>query len=186
MTQKIYLNILKTGVYLSFVSVFLVFKNLLFPYITSKQISFNILIEVLMIFWLALVIKYPEARPKKSWITFGLAGFFAALLISSIFSIDFNLSFWGDIERMLGWFHVFHFFLFYLIIITAFRRPSDWRNLFIVSLTAATLVSLYSLFKIPFSTIGNTAYVSGYVIFNFYFALILFFRRRREEKDKRE
>jgi len=178
MSQRIYLIILKSGVYLSFLSVFLVFTNLLFPYITSKQIFFNILVEVLMVVWLALIIKYPEVRPKKSLVTYGLAAFFAALLVSSIFSVDFNLSFWGDIERMLGWFHVFHFFLFYLIIITVFRSWADWRNLFIVSVAASIIVCFYSFFKIPYSTIGNTAYVSGYAIFNLYFALILFFRRR--------
>ena len=186
MPLKIYLNILKTGVYLSFLSVFLVSKNLLFPYITSKQIFFNILVEILMVFWLALIIKYPEVRPKRSWITFGLLAFFSALLVSSIFGVDFNLSFWGDIERMLGWFHVFHFFLFYLIIITVFREWRDWRNLFMVSLVASSLVCLYALFKTPISTIGNTAYVSGYAIFNLYFALILFFRRRAEVKNQAE
>ncbi|MEI6597371.1 MAG: O-antigen ligase family protein, partial [bacterium] len=186
MSLKIYLNILKTGIYLSFISVFLVFTNLLFPYITSKQIYFNILIEILMVFWLGLIIKYPEVRPKKSFITFGLLAFFAALFISSIFGVDFNLSFWGDVERMLGLFHALHFFLFYLIIITVFRGVRDWRNLFIVSVIAATAVCLYALFKIPYSTIGNTAYVSGYAIFNFYFALILFFRRRDEEKKKHQ
>ncbi len=179
---------------MSFISVGLVFTNLLFPYITSKQIYFNILVELLAIFWLALVIKYPAVRPfgktqgkpKKSYITFGLLAFFSALLVSSIFGVDFNLSFWGDIERMLGWFQVFHFFLFYLIIITVFREWRDWRILFIVSLVASSLVCLYALLKVPISTIGNTAYVSGYAIFNFYFALILFFRRRDEEKNKHQ
>ena len=186
MPLKIYLNILKIGVYLSFISVFLVFSNLLFPFITSKQIFFNILIEILTVFWLGLIIKYPAVRPKQSWITYGLAAFFAALLVSSIFGVDVNLSFWGDVERMLGWFHIAHFFLFYLIIITVFREWRDWRNLFMVSLLASSLVCLNALFKIPMSTIGNTAYVSGYAIFNFYFAWLLFFRRRQEIKNKAE
>ena len=194
MPKKIYLIILRWGVYLSFLSVFLVFKNLLFPFITSKQIFFNILVEILMIFWLALIIKYPDVRPfgnaqgrpKKSFITYGLAAFFGALLVSTIFSVDFNLSFWGDVERMLGWFHVFHFFLFYLIIITVFRDWTDWRNLFMVSIIAAVAVCFYGLTTIAYSTIGNTAYVSGYAIFNIYFALILFFRRRREEKSQHQ
>ncbi len=185
MPLKIYLNILKAGVYLSSISVFLVFSNLLFPYITSKQIFFNVLIEILAVFWISLVIKYPEVRPKKSWITFGLAAFLAMLFVSSVLGIDFNLSFWGDIERMLGLFHVAHFFLFYLIIITVFREWKDWRNLFIVSVIACLFICLYSMLKIHYSTIGNTAYVSGYAIFNIYFALILFFRRRTEEKAKR-
>ncbi|MDO9399188.1 MAG: O-antigen ligase family protein [bacterium] len=186
MSQKFYLIILKSGIFLSFLSVFLVLPNLLFPFITSKQIFFNILIEILAIFWLAFIIKFPFYRPKKSLITFGLITFFGALLISSIFGVDFNLSFWGDIERMLGWFHIFHFFLFYLIIITVFRNWRDWRNLLIVSVIASTAVCLYSLFKINYSTIGNTAYVSGYAIFNIYFALILFFRHIEEQKNKKE
>jgi len=177
MPLKTYFTVLKTGVYLSFISVFLVFNKLLFPYITSKQLYFDVLIEMLAVVWLALLVKYPEARPKRSWITFSLAGFFAALLVSTIFSVDFNLSFWGDIERMLGWFEVVHFFVFYLIIITVFRNWQDWRNLFIVSVAAATAVCFYALVKKPISTIGNTAYVSGYAIFNIFFALILFFRR---------
>ncbi len=179
MPQKIYLTILKSGIYLSFISVFLVFKNLLFPFITSKQISFNILVEILFIFWIAFIVKYPEYRPKKNWISFGLIGFFIAITISCFTGVDFNLSFWGDIERMLGVFHLLHFLAFYFIIITVFRTWQDWRNLFIVSIIAAALVCFYAYSKnIHYSTIGNTAYVSGYVIFNIFFALILFFRWR--------
>ena len=165
---------------MSFISVFLVFKNLLFPFITSKQISFNILIEALFIIWFAFIIKYPEYRPKKSWISFGLIGFFAAMILSCFTTVDFNLSFWGDIERMLGIFHLLHFLAFYFIVITVFRKWEDWRNLFIVSITAAVVVCLYGQIKsMHYSTIGNTAYVSGYVIFNIFFALILFFRAFR-------
>jgi len=186
MSLKTYLIILKTGIYLSFISVGLVFSNLLFPYITSKQLYFNVLMEILAVVWLAAMMKYPAIRPKKSWITFGLAGFFGALLVSSFFGVDFNMSFWGNIERMLGWFQVIHFFLFYLIVITVFRGSADWRNLFIVSVSAAMLVCLYALIKTPLSTIGNTAYVSGYAIFNVYFALILFFRGRAGGQAKNQ
>lgn len=178
MSQKTYLTILKSGIYLSFICVFFVFKNLLFPYITSKQVPFNILIEILFIFWLALIIKYPSYRPKKSFITYGLAAFFAVITLSCFTGVDFNLSFWGDIERMLGVFHLLHFLAFYLIIITVFREWQDWRNLFIVSVSAAFVLCFYGLANnISYSTVGNTAYVSGYAIFNIFFALILIFRR---------
>jgi O-antigen ligase len=178
MTQKIYLTILKSGIYLSFLSVFLVYSKLLFPYITSKQIYFNILIEILLVFWLAFIIKYPSWRPKKSWISIGLISYFSAILISSIFSVDFNLSFWGDVERMLGFFHVFHFLVFYFIIITVFRTKEDWRNLMIASVIAGVIIAIYGLAKISYSTIGNAAYVGGYLIFNIYFSLILYFKTK--------
>ena len=75
MSEKLYLLILKTGIYASLFSVFLVFKNLLFPFITSKQISFNILIEILFVLWVAFIVKYPSYKPKWSYINFGLGAF---------------------------------------------------------------------------------------------------------------
>ncbi|MFH1822301.1 MAG: O-antigen ligase family protein [Patescibacteria group bacterium] len=181
MSEKLYLNILKFGIYLSFFSVFLVFKSLLFPYITSKQIFFNILIEILFIFWLVFIIKYPNYRPKKSYITHGLFAFFAALIISCFFSVDLNLSFWGDVERMLGVFHLLHFLAFYLIIISVMKNWQDWKLLLIISIAFATIVSIIGLDgEKAYSTIGNTAYVSGYLIFNIYFVLLLFFKEENK------
>jgi O-antigen ligase len=180
MQQKTYLTILKTGIYLSFLAVFWVFGSLLFPFITSKQIYFNILIEILAVFWIVFLIKYPEHSPKKSWISVGLISYFAAILVSCFFSIDFNLSFWGDIERMLGFFHIFHFLIFYFIIITVFREWKEWKILFIISVICAVFVSFYGLANMHYSTIGNTAYVSGYLIFNIYFAALLFFREENK------
>lgn len=178
MSQKTYLNILKGGIFLSFLSIFFVFDHLLFPYITSKQIPFNILVEVLFVFWLGFIAKYPSFRPKKSWITFGLLGFMAVLIITSITGVDFNMSFWGNIERMLGVFHLLHFLAFYLIVITVMRSWEDWRNLLMVSVVAATIETLYVIFKANYGTLGNTSYISGQMIFNIFFALILFFRQK--------
>lgn len=172
MSQKAYLYILKTGLFLALITPLLVSGNFLFPYISTKQIYFNILMEILAVFWLAFIIKYPEWRPKKSLISFGLIAYFAAIFISTVTGVDFNLSFWGDVERMLGFFHIFHFLIFYFILITVVREKKDWLYLLNLSVAVAVLVSLYS-FKINHSTIGNTAYVSGYLIFSIYFALIL-------------
>lgn len=180
MSKRVYLIILKAGIFLSFVSVFLVFKNLLFPYISSKQIFFNILIEILTVFWLVFIVKFPEYRPKKSLISFGLGAYLLVILISSILGVDFNLSFWGDVERMLGFFHIFHFFLFYLIIITVFRSWKDWKILLIASVICAFFVSFKVLLGDKAGTIGNTAYVAGYLIFNIYFSFLLFAKEKNQ------
>ena len=186
-----YENILKFGVILSLFSFFIVDKSLYFPYITGKQIYFNILVEILAVFCLALVVKYPEARPKKSYITWSLLAFFASLLVSSFFSIDFNLSFWGDAERMLGWFPTVHLLALYFIIITSFRTKADWTWLFVSSLAAASALSLYAIFTAQggkavgnvnmtsnISTLGNATYVAGVMIFNFFFGWYLFFQTK--------
>ncbi|NCU31935.1 MAG: DUF349 domain-containing protein, partial [Candidatus Moranbacteria bacterium] len=52
------------------------------------------------------------------------------ILMSLAVSADYNLTFWGDVERMLGLFHLLHFLLFYFIIITAFRNKKDYLGKF--------------------------------------------------------
>lgn len=172
MQPKTYLAILKYGLYASFLSFFFIFSNLLFPYITSKQISFNILIEVLTVFWVLLIATYPQYRPKKNFLTWGILVYFLVVALSCIFGVDFNLSFWGNAERMLGLFHLLHFLLFYLILITVMRKKEDWDRFFDISIATAVLITIYGLMKdYPASTIGNAAYVAGLMIFNFFFAL---------------
>lgn len=179
MSAKTYLRILQGGLIASLAFILFVFPDLLFPFITSKQLSFNILMEVLLAIWLVFIMRYPEYRPKKNLITYGLLAYFLAILASCLVSVSFNLSFWGDAERMLGVFHLLHFFIFYLILISVFRTWSDWKVLLLSSVVVATVVSFLGLTgKNAYSTIGNTAYVSGYLIFNLYFTVILFFRSR--------
>jgi len=177
MSEKTYLRILQAGLIASLLIVFFVFKDLLFPYITSKQLSFNILMEVLFAVWLVFVLRFPNYRPKRNYIVYGLIAYFVAIALSCVVSVDRILSFWGDSERMLGFFHILHFFIFYLILVTVFRTWQEWKTLFFSSVVVATIVSLVGIFGSRiYSTIGNTAYVSGYIIFNLFFALLLFFR----------
>jgi len=181
MPAKFYQRFLQIGLIASLLIVFLVFKDLLFPYITSKQLTFNILTEVLFAIWLVFIWRYREYRPRLSLIFWGLAAYFIAILVSCFVSVDFNLSFWGDAERMLGFFHLSHFFLFYLMLTSVFRSWRDWQALFIVSVIVATLISLLGIVgPNVYSQIGNTAYVSGYLIFNFFFCLLLFVRSRNK------
>jgi O-antigen ligase len=196
MPAKIYRRILQGGLIASLFIVFFVFKDLLFPYITSKQLTLNILTEFLLALWLSFILVYPEYRPKKNLITWGLVAYFIAILMSCAVSVNFTLSFWGNAERMLGLFHLVHFLIFYLILITVFRSWREWRILLLVSTLVATVVSiiglssqawLASIFTAlsltpseTYSTIGNTAYVSGYLIFNLFFLVILFLRSKQD------
>jgi len=165
----------------SLITVFFVFSDLLFPYITSKQLSFNILTEVLLLVWAIFILKFPTYRPKKSLITWGIMAFLGAILLSCFVSVDANISFWGDAERMLGVFHIFHFFFLYLVLITVFRSYKDWQILFASSVVIATIVSVMGLVGSAYATIGNTAYVSGYIIFNLYFCALLFYRAKKND-----
>lgn len=186
MSQKIYYKVLQWGIFASFLIFFLVNNNWLYPYNTTKQIFFNCLIEILAVFWLALIVKYPAARPKKSWLTGGFLAWLAILLVTCFTGVDFNLSFWGDANRMMGWWHLAHWFVFYLILITVFKTKADWQKLFNVAMVTAGVMVIYSLIKSPetgfdpgttvnmsnnISTLGHATHVAGVMIFCFYFAL---------------
>ncbi|MBL7057841.1 O-antigen ligase family protein [Patescibacteria group bacterium] len=178
MSKNIYKLILKVGVYMSLFSVFLVYSGFLFPYITSKQIYFNILIEFISIFWVVYLLKYPKERPKITYVGWGLIAYFSVVLLTSFTGVDFNLSFWGDIERMLGFFHIVHFLVLYFIIITVMREWQDWKIFLLLSVILAQIVSLNGIVGQAYSTIGNTAYVAGYIIFNIFFTFILIAREQ--------
>ena len=180
MTSKFYLRVLQFGAIASLLTVFLVFSDLLFPYITSKQLTFNILTEFLFLIWAVFIWKFPTYRPKKSLITWGIIAFLVAISLSCFVSVDIDTSFWGGAERMLGVFHIIHFFFLYLILITVFKSYKDWQVLFASSVVIATVVSIMGLAGNAYSTIGNTAYVSGYLIFNLYFCALLFFRAKKQ------
>src|SRR6056297_1122157 len=192
MPQKVYLWILRIGAGLSFISVFIVAGEFLFPYITGKQIYFNILIEILIVFWLAFIIKYPQWNPFKikegkgilnklgGGVTAGLIAFFAVMLASCFTGVDFNLSFWGDIERMLGFFHVVHFLFLYFIIITVFRDWDDWKWLLMAFVAASMIVGLTGLYgDHAYGTVGNKAYMAGFMIFGVFFALLLLYKEKQ-------
>jgi magnesium-transporting ATPase (P-type) len=90
MPQKTYMRILQVGLFASLLIVFFVFKDLLFPYITSKQLAFNILMEFLAAIWLVFILRYPEYRPKNNLITYGLIAYFTAIFISCLVSVNFT------------------------------------------------------------------------------------------------
>ncbi|MFA5644402.1 MAG: O-antigen ligase family protein [Patescibacteria group bacterium] len=169
MSQKAYLDILKGGILVSFVTLFFVFSSLLFPFISSKQIFFNIIIEILFVFWLFFIFKFPKYLPKVSLLSGGLIVYFVFIALSLVVSVDFNLSFWGDVERMLGYFHLLHFLIFYFLIITAFRSKKDFHLLLNTLVVSTVLIALYGIVKkTPESCIGNRAYVGGIMIFSIF------------------
>jgi O-antigen ligase/Tfp pilus assembly protein PilF len=197
MSQKIYYKILQWGIYASFLVFPLINNNWLYPYNTPKQIFFNILIEALAVVWLALIIRYPEARPKKSWLTWSFLAWLGVLLITSLTGVDFNLSFWGDANRMMGWFHLAHWFVFYVILITVFKTKADWQKLFNLSLITAGLMTVYSLVKSPetgfdpgttvnmsnnISTLGHATHVAGVMMFCFFLALFGYLNSKERNK----
>ncbi len=117
-----------------------------------------------------------------------LALFIGVLILSSIFGLNFEQSFWGEYERMGGLLTWLHLFLFFIVIFSVFRSQNKWLAIFSISILVATIVSLLGLFStvgyhpisllrfsLAGSTLGNSSFLGTYLLFNSFLALYLFF-----------
>lgn len=197
MSEQTYLKILRWGIYLSLLTPFFVFESLLFPFITSKAFYFRILIEILFVFYILFLYQYPSNIPKKKGLTLALLIFAAIFFLTSLTSIDFNLSFWGDIERMEGAFGFLHLLAYAFIIFSVFKTKNDWRKLIQVFLGTSALLCFYGLgqklgmkslllhdqARIS-SRLGNSIYLGAYVLFGIAFSLLLLNEKLHETEHE--
>jgi len=95
------------------------------------------------------------------------------------------MSFWSNAERMLGVYHILHFFVLFLIAITVFRDWRDWQIAFAALVLAAIGVSFGSMAGgAVYSYLGNSLYTAVFMIFAFFFTLFLFVHKDGSDNKK--
>ena len=183
------LNFIRFGVYLALFTPLIISSKFYFPFVGPKSLYFMALVEIVFFVWCYLMIISPKYRPKLNLIFLALTLFLIVLIMSSLFGIDFSRSFWSKYERMTGVLMWLHLFGFFLVISSVFRKVSDWKKIFAVSIFVAILVSLLTLLEMTgveslrFSqkkgaTLGNTSFLGTYLLFNAFLAIWLFFQKR--------
>ena len=100
--------------FLPFIVLF-VARSLFFPYITGKNFTFRILVELIGACWLALAIVYPLYRPRRSWIFLALTVFVVAIGLADVLGVNPAKSLWSNYERMDGWVTLAHLFVYFEI-----------------------------------------------------------------------
>lgn len=165
-----------------------------FPYIVPKTLAFKIITEIIWLAFLGLAALKKEYRPKLNLVLFLFFLYLLTVFISSILNGAFYFSFWGNNERSEGLLLLLHLFLYLFVLSGFLRKTKDWLIIFEASFLSGILVSLFGLgqyLEIGWmlqsaggaritSTIGNAGYVAGYLIFNIFFGLILFFFRKNK------
>lgn len=120
MNQKTAVNFLTGFVCLALLSPLWVFKDLLFPFITSKAFSFRIFIELGLPFYVYLLATKPELRPAwKNPVLISMFVFLTLYFISALFGVNVTRSLWGNFERMGGIYYILHLTLlaFYMALL---------------------------------------------------------------------
>lgn len=176
----------------------IIFSQFISPFHFGKIVVFRALIEILSVFYVLLVLIDRNYLPRPTKIFWAVTVFTAAYGVTTLTSINIYQSFWGTLERMGGFFSFFHFWLFFVILISVFRTRKDWFNLIKISVIVSAISSVYGFLQMTnwdwivgsggrariFGTIGNAALFSGYEILNVFLALLLVFKPDSSKNQK--
>ncbi|TSC75498.1 MAG: hypothetical protein G01um101430_340 [Parcubacteria group bacterium Gr01-1014_30] len=176
--ERICLTIIEWGVYLALFSPLIFIRNYFFPFVAPKTIFFRLIIDVVFIAYLILAVSIPKYRPKITPLSLAIAAFLAIFFLTAIFGVSFQRSFWSVFERMTGLLTFLHLFAFYVVLTAVFTERKQWEKILFVSIVAALVICFYALLaKDPLTrgggTLGNSSFLSSYLLFNIFFAAIL-------------
>ncbi|MFH1401762.1 MAG: O-antigen ligase family protein [Parcubacteria group bacterium] len=177
------------GVILTLFTPFIVSSKYFFPFVGPKSIYFMALSEIIFAAWLILIIFAPKYRPKLNILTLTIILFLIIFILSSILGVDFSRSFWSKYERMTGLLMQLHLCGFFLAVSSVFQKKEDWLRIFGVSVFAAVLMSFINFYPKVMgpmaeltrggATLGNSSFLGTYLLFNFFFAIYLFFNSKK-------
>ncbi|MCX6779470.1 MAG: O-antigen ligase family protein [Candidatus Magasanikbacteria bacterium] len=190
MKEKYLLWGIKILVYASFIMPLIVMgETFIFPFVFPKAIYFRVLVELMLGLYVLLCILNKDYLPRNTPLTLSVLFWLFALFLASIFGTDFIRSFWGNYERMSGWYTLAHFAVYFLIVTSIFKTWGEWKWLLRWSLLWSLFVGLTglnfllsdkSIMKIGGGgSLGNQIYLANFVLFFVFIAWYLF---RKEEK----
>ena len=180
--EKIYFFIIQWGVYLAFFTPLIFFKEFFFPFVVPKSIFFRIVVDIIFIAYVLLAVSNKKYRPRLTPLTIAILSFVLVSVVSSIFGASFAKSFWSVFERMAGLLTLFHLFAFYIVLTSVFQKRSDWEKLLFASILVGVFICLFVFTGNQSAsrgggTLGNTSFLSAYLVFDIFFAIIMFFTK---------
>ncbi len=192
----------------SLFAVTIVMISTFFPFIGGKDYFFRVSIEfalIFYIFWWMFESKIGEAvsEVKKLFsmpLFVAASAFVLMFVLASIFALDPMAGFWSNFERGEGGFQMLHYYGLLFLLVLLFKTEEDWKKVFKVSLSAATLMIFYGIianlglaenFINPYNgsppssvwsalsdarfqgSLGNPAYVAPYLLFSIFYTVYL-------------
>ena len=187
MNKQILRNIIFIGLFLVPFIPFLVSSSLFFPFITTKAFAWRIIIEIVFAAWILLALFDPEARLKKSIISYTILSFLIIIGLADLFGVAPVKSLWSNFERMEGFITLLHLGMFFIVISSVFKEI-DWKRWWNTSLAASFVMVLYCLLQIiglktinqggarVDGTLGNAIYLAVYMLFHIFIAMLFLWR----------
>ena len=171
----------------------LVFSNdLIFPFVTARNLLFRAITELMFCAWLGLALLDPAYRPARSRLLLVLIGFTVWIGLADLFSLNPGKSFLGSFERMEGYITTLHLLLYFIVTGSMLRTARQWHTLFTVNIASSLAVVALMLadetLRTGFAsewrlegTLGQASYLAVFMLFSGFFTLLVLTRTR----DKR-
>ncbi len=165
-------------------------NTMFFPFITGKNFTFRVIVEIIFAAWILLALYEPLYRPRFSWIVAGFTSLLVVMFFANLFGANPLQSFWSNFERMEGYVTLVHMFLYFLVAGSVLTTDKLWNRFFNTTLFAAVLLSLYAFAQLSGNivinqggwrldgTLGNSAYMAIYMLFHSFIALFMLVRTR--------
>ncbi len=177
------------GVYGGLLMPLMFIPTVIFPFVFSKLIFFQVLVGMTFPAYLALAWMEPAYRPKKHILLFAIIAYFIAIGISVIFAVDPYRAWWGNQERMNGLFTVLHFLLWMIMTVGLLKTWDQWKKLLHYQIVLSAIMAIVAILQkinpnlllFPAGDrvgglLDNPIYMAAYQIFNFFFIALLFWR----------
>lgn len=142
--SKYYLFIIKAGIIACLFLPLLIVHSHMYSMQVGKVLVFRTIIEIIAFFYMILIAKKEEYRPKWGIFELSITLFLFLYLITSFTGANFLRSFWGTAERMGGFFTMLHFWAYFVILVSVFKTKREWKLLFGVSILVSLISSLYA------------------------------------------
>jgi O-antigen ligase/Tfp pilus assembly protein PilF len=168
----------------------IVAETMFFPFITGKNFTFRILVEIMLGAWVLLMFLDATYRPKFSWILGAAGTFLCVIALADFLGVNPYRSFWSNYERMEGLVTHVHLFLYFVIAGSVLLTEEIWNWFWRTSLAASLIVVIYAFTQIAGktemhgrvdATFGNSTYLAIYMFFHAFIAIFLYFRSSKQK-----
>lgn len=168
--------------------------NMFFPYITGKNFTFRIIVEIILLLYVILAIREPQYRPRSSAFMWAISIFVLWMGLATILSVDPVKSFWSNFERMEGYVGLLHLFALFIVASAVLSATGLWKRFFQTSVAASVIMGCHGLLQIlgyaaissqsgprVDTTFGNAIYTGVYMLFNIFITLFLLVREGKSK-----
>ncbi|MCR4285591.1 MAG: O-antigen ligase family protein, partial [Candidatus Kaiserbacteria bacterium] len=170
--------------------VLIISNSLFFPFITGKNFTFRIIVEIIFASWIILALYEPYYRPRFSWIAFCFTVLLVVMFFANLLGANPQASFWNNFERMEGYITLVHTFLYMVVAGSVLRTEKVWDTFFLTTIGVAVVLSLYAFAQLSGNitinqggwrldgTLGNSAYMAIYMLFHVFITFYMLFRTK--------